>query len=146
MNCLHYQQTLSKGMDGEANKEAFAAARRHCRQCERCSVFYEAIAGIDSRLGALLEPVASSALKARVKAAIADGTSRSWPRFRLHTLIPVYAALVLLAVAIGSFAGKTLIASDYHERAGEVFNLVAPTTENTLAEAVIELTPRESAQ
>lgn len=145
MNCLHYQQTLSKGMDGEVNEEAFAAARRHCAECESCNGVYEALVAIDSRIAALPLPMASRALKARAKAVIEHEPSRGWLGLSLPIRMPVYVSLILLAITIGSFAGDTLIAFNYHDR-GDVFNLVAPTSENTLAEAIIELTPMESAR
>lgn len=144
MNCKKYHRDISALVDGELAPDASAALMKHLSECPECSATYNAMTGLNTQLLAMA-PRTDLALSSRVKARIAGEHVHAThePLMPIWGRVPIMALLVLLAVGLGNFAGKSISNIISGEKRETVLELVAPDSNRSLADVMMDLSPEE---
>lgn len=111
MNCSQFQRDLSALLDGEqpgCNKEILEA---HLRECPACSREWERMRSVTEQVRHLgLHAMPDGSLAETVKQRIAEKASPTISQgLRVWSRVPLFAALVLIALGMGDLAGRSVI-------------------------------------
>jgi anti-sigma factor RsiW len=144
MDCKKYQKDISMLVDGELAPDASVALKEHLAACPDCRAALQAMTALNSHVKRAA-PCIDAALASRVKARIAARSSQT-PRRPLMPIwgrVPLMALIVLLAVGLGNFAGKSIGDIIAGEPRDTVLDLIAPDSTRSFADVMADLTVEE---
>jgi len=143
MNCSQFQRDLSALLDGElpgCNKETLEF---HLRECPACSRDWERMRSVTEQVRHLgFRSMPDDALAEKVKQRIAEKASpgtmvqglRVWGR------VPLFAALVLIALGMGEFAGRSVIEAVFPTTHGSYYEGALLENGTSFGDIFLELT------
>ncbi len=111
MNCSQFQKDLSALLDGELDGRKKEALQGHLLECPECSMAFSRMRSITDEIRYLsLQTMAGEFLADKVKHRIAEKASRGTmgQGLRVWGRVPLFAALVLIALGMGNFAGRSV--------------------------------------
>lgn len=110
MKCGTYQKEISLLVDGLLDEPTLGALTAHLDACPECRRVHEGMLACNEMLRSVSAPVPDEGLSVRVKERIASyRQSREGGRpMPLWGSVPLAALLVLLALGVGSLAGRSL--------------------------------------
>jgi anti-sigma factor RsiW len=111
MNCSQFQQDLSALLDGELDGPKKEALEGHLLGCPECSMALAQMRTVMDQVRYLSwQTMAGEFLANKVKQRIAEKTSRGTmgQGLRVWGRVPVFAALILIALGMGNFAGRSV--------------------------------------
>ncbi len=141
MTCIKYQQMISQQMDGELPEPATEELRIHLGRCSDCRTFSQRMSTLDQDLRTIESVLPRSALAEHVKERIADLRSN---RAQLYWLpswvqIPLVAVLVLCALGVGNFAGKSLSKMLVPDRQVSAIDLLVTDAGHSFSDVLLEI-------
>lgn len=128
MNCQNVQKKLSALLDGEETGLEKERLEEHLKSCEECSQAWRQMRIVTQRVTHMKGyPVDEKELTDKIKRRIAtrSGNNVHELGLGLWARVPVFALLLLIALGMGNYAGRSLI---------EVF---LPPTEDPLTETLL---------
>lgn len=148
MSCITYQRMISQLVDGELHDSATEEVRSHMNRCDDCRTFYERLLSLNEDFRVVGSVLPNTALAERVKDRIAsleaDRTPRQW--IPSWVQLPLVAAVLLCALGIGNYAGRSLtelLVSDTQQRGIE---LLVMENGQSFADVILDIGQEESAQ
>jgi anti-sigma factor RsiW len=147
MECGKYKEQISLMIDGELGVSASAALKAHMAGCPDCRRFHERLNALGITLSSTLSVDPSSALAERVKERLARRRNHRLERDPvLWRRVPVMAMIVLLALGLGNLAGRSISDLFTSGQNHNSLELIAPDSESSLSDALIELSAEENHQ
>lgn len=148
MNCRTFQRQISSFVDAELGPAATKALREHLAQCRECRSRYERVAALDAALKAMPAERPQPDLAGQVKARIARvATRRDEQRaFPDWIRVPLAAMIILLALGLGNLAGRSMLGTVSAEQPEALLEIVAPSTDYSLADVVMNVSSEENGQ
>jgi anti-sigma factor RsiW len=128
MNCSRFQQDLSALLDGELDGPRKEALKGHLLECPECSLALSQMRTVTDQVRYLSrQTMAGELLADKVKQRIDERTARRTMAqgLRVWGRVPLFAALVLIALGMGNFAGRS------------VSQVLFPTTHESLNETML---------
>lgn len=143
MSCQKYQKDLSELLDGQLTGMEKRRLEEHLKSCQECAQMLHQLTVVTERVKDLRAyMVDEKRLAAKIKAHIA---SRALARTEERPLgvwrrVPVFALLVLIAIGMGNFAGRSIV--EVLLPTGQEFVTEASLIENgaSLGDVFIDLT------
>ena len=110
MSCTKYHRMISLLVDGELHPSATEELQRHMDRCSDCRSFHERAQSLSRRVQAAKVVLPNSASAERVKDRLRSLRSGRPARQLLPSWIqlPLVAAVLLCALGIGNYAGRSL--------------------------------------
>lgn len=149
MSCHTYHTMISRLVDGELGIQSSEALRDHLEACSQCRGVYERMVTLNERVRAITHQSPDSSLAAKVKDRIAaarhDGRVR-WP-VSIWGQAAAFAMVVLVALGIGSLAGRSLIeiVLDHHP-AERGIELLVMENDPELSDSIMTLGGEENSR
>lgn len=146
MSCRKVQKQISVLMDGELSGTLPAEERTHLNRCEACRTFYEHGLSLDSVLKACKVGPVPAGLAQRIREHVLNQHLRGRPKFSfpIWCRVPVMAALVLVALGIGTISGRSIGGLIIESRSEIGMDEVIPWQTGSFAQVVFDLSGQES--
>ncbi len=148
MNCRSFQRQISSFVDGELTATASEALQDHLAACAVCRSRYERVAALDRALKVMPaerpRPDLAGEVHARIARAAAHRNEQS--AFPGWIRVPLAATIVLLALGLGNLAGRSMLGSVNADQPEVLVEIVAPATDYSLADLVMNVSSEENGQ
>ncbi len=147
MECGKYKEQISLMIDGELDISASEALKAHLADCPECRRFHARLHALNMALGSVSCFAAGPALAERVKERLSRRKSHRFASDSVIWLkVPVMAMIILLAIGLGNLAGRSI--SDFITSTGlhSSAELIASDSENSLSDALLDLSAEENHQ
>lgn len=141
MNCGIYRKNISLLLDGLLAEPAVGRLLAHLDSCPECREVYEGMLAVNETLKSALLSCPRGGLAERVKERIASQgrvreTGRSMP---LWGSVPLVAALVLIALGVGNFAGRSLTGLVALERPESRLEFLVADNGSSFADVMLDM-------
>jgi anti-sigma factor RsiW len=145
MACGKYKEQISSMLDGELNASLSVALSAHMGLCEDCRGFHEHLSSLDDALRNA-SPDHVPALAARVKDRLSRRKNHRQRDFSMWRRVPAMAMIVLLALGLGNMMGRSISDLFTNGRTVASLEFIAPDSENSFSEVLLDLGAEENQQ
>lgn len=148
MDCSKWQEQLSKRLDGEATNSEVSDVMEHIAGCEGCKRTFERMGVLNDSLRSLSAPLPRTDLARAAKAVLFGKRTSSVnsSSFAVWRKVPVLIVILLLAVGLGNFAGRSM-ADLLQERGADTgTSFLEQHADTSLADVVLEINSQETSR
>jgi predicted anti-sigma-YlaC factor YlaD len=142
MDCLDFQKQVSLLIDGVLSGTDKKTLDRHLENCPECSNVYQLMATLNEQVRSLKAPATKTALAQKIKTRIASRKNlrSSDPGFLPHwARAPLFATIILLALGLGNFAGRSLFEVFIMYQPENVVDLLVQENRQSFGEVVMNI-------
>ena len=137
------QEQISSMLDGELNASLSEALSAHMALCEDCREFHE---HLNSLNGVLRNASPDNAPWQRGKDHLARRENHRQRDFSMWRRVPAMAMIVLLALGLGNMMGRSISNLFINGRTVASLEFIAPDSENSFSEVLLDLGAEENQQ
>lgn len=148
MKCSIFQKKISLLLDGRLAEPDRDMLRAHLDVCPECQRFYEGMRAVNETLKSAPLLCPDQELAGRVKERVAlRGQSQDGGRsIPLWGSVPLVAVLVLLALSVGNFAGRSLTGLVVTEQPESRLEFLVADNGNSFADVMLDMRASEGSR
>jgi len=141
VDCPEYQKQISLLVDGELDEARAQTLREHLAMCPDCRRICERMQALDDHVRSYRSLMPHPGRAERIKERVAEERTRADKKSGLPawSRLPLAATIVLLAIGLGNFAGRSITEILRLESSGDIMELAAPDTSQSFSDFVIEI-------